>query len=277
MLSKKQVAILPNVITALGLSFGLFVIFKAVLPLEHGSIYRLLHTSALLLLFTALADFIDGAVARLVKGESEFGILFDSLADAISFGVAPAILVLRAIPIQPRTPLSFLVIGGAMVYALCGILRLVRFTVHTNPYRNELVDEAVQKKNFTGLPIPAGAGVVVSINLLLHSPIFLGIFPITLVQTAILLACTMIVTGLLMVSRLKFPSLKTFHVRIRSVSLILGAVIIALLLLYGILYFMPILFTILAIGYVGTGLTLSLIRFLAGKQAKVLEDYDIEE
>jgi len=274
---KKRVAILPNVVTAIGLSFGLFVIFKAVLPLEHGSVYRLLHTSALLLLITALADFIDGAVARLVKGESEFGILFDSLADAISFGVAPAILVLRAVPLQPRTPLSFFVVAGAMIFALCGILRLVRFTVHTNPYRNELIDDEVQKKNFTGLPIPAGAGVVVSLNLLLHSPIFLSVCPITLIQTAVILACTMTITGLLMVSRLRFPSLKTFHIRVRSVSLILGAVIIALLLLYGILYFTPILFTILAVGYVCTGLALSLIRFIAGKKTSVLQDYDMDD
>lgn len=274
---KKRVSILPNVITAVGLSFGLFVIFKAVLPLEHGSIYKLLHTSALLLLFTALADFIDGAVARLIKGESEFGILFDSLADAISFGVAPVILVLRSVPLLPKTPLSFLIVAGAMIYALCGILRLVRFTVHTNPYRNELIDEAVQKKNFIGLPIPAGAGVIVSLNLLLHSPLFLSVFPVNLTQTAIILACAMIITGLLMVSRLKFPSLKTFHIRVRSVSLILGAVIIALLLLYGILYFMPILFSLLAIGYVCMGLVLSLVRYITGKKVKVLEDYDIEE
>ncbi len=276
MTTKNKVAILPNVITALGLAFGLFVIFKAILPLENGSLYTLLHTSALLLLVTALADFIDGAVARLVKGESEFGILFDSLADAISFGVAPTVLVLRAIPVQPRTPLSFFLVAAAMIYALCGILRLVRFTVHTNPYRNELIEEHVQKSNFTGLPIPAGASLVISLNLLFHSPFFLSWCSMGLVSRGIAIGVIMLLTGFLMVSRIKFPSLKTFHVRVRSISLIIGAVMSALVLLYGVLYFMPLLFALLSVGYVVSGITLSFIKYLAGKKTKVLQDYDID-
>ena len=87
----KRVYLVPNLITAFSLACGLFVIFK-VNMLEPGSgDYEVVYASALLLLLAAVADFLDGAVARAFHAESEFGFVFDSLADAISFGVAPSV------------------------------------------------------------------------------------------------------------------------------------------------------------------------------------------
>ena len=85
----RRVYIIPNIITAFALACGLFVIFK-VNMLEPGSgNYQVLHTSILLLLLAAFADVMDGALARAMHAESEFGFIFYSLADAVSFGFAP--------------------------------------------------------------------------------------------------------------------------------------------------------------------------------------------
>ena len=74
----------PQYITAFGLACGLFVIFKINMVEPGSGIYTVLNTSALLLLVAAFADLLDGAVARAFHAESEFGVMFDSLADAIS-------------------------------------------------------------------------------------------------------------------------------------------------------------------------------------------------
>lgn len=273
----KNVALIPNSITAIGLAVGLFVIFRANMATQERNMYVLLHSSALLLLVVALADFIDGAVARLVKGESEFGVLFDSLCDGISFGVAPSVLLLKSLHMPTGTVLSFFTIASAMVFTMCGIYRLVRFTVCTNPYRNEFLEQHTQKKNFTGLPIPAAASAVVSANLFLLSPYVEALHPLSKETIAGILICLFFLCGMLMISRLKFPSLKTLKVRVRSATLLISSVFIALCLMYGILYFFPILFALLSLGYITVGLFLSCVRFVIGRRSSVLEDYDMEE
>src|SRR5579864_4741083 len=125
----KRVSLVPNLVTAFGLVCSLFVIFK-INMIEPGSgDYEVVLTSALLLMVAALADFVDGALARVLRVESEFGFVFDTLADAVSFGVAPSVLLLKTLSLQQNTVLSFFAATGAMIYSLCGVLRLVRFNV----------------------------------------------------------------------------------------------------------------------------------------------------
>src|ERR1700722_5210603 len=114
----KRVHLLPNVITAFGLSCGLFVIFKMNMTEVGAANYQVLAATTGILLLAALADLLDGAVARAMKAESEFGGLFDSLADAISFGVAPSIIVLKSLSISPGTELSFFLTTAAMVFSV---------------------------------------------------------------------------------------------------------------------------------------------------------------
>ena len=103
----KRVYLVPNIITAFSLACGLFVIFK-INMLEPGSgDYEVVQTSAFLLLVAALADFVDGALARAIHAESEFGFVFDCLADAVSFGVAPSVLMLKTLSLEQGTFLSF--------------------------------------------------------------------------------------------------------------------------------------------------------------------------
>src|SRR5882762_4168659 len=103
----KRKAIVPNVFTAFSLSCGLFVIFKMNM-LQPGTVsYQTILISVCILLLAAVLDFMDGAIARAMKAESEFGGVFDSMADAITFGVAPCALILKTLSVQPGTLLSF--------------------------------------------------------------------------------------------------------------------------------------------------------------------------
>jgi CDP-diacylglycerol--serine O-phosphatidyltransferase len=272
----KRVYLVPNIVTAFGLACGLFVIFK-INMLEPGSgDYDVVRTSAILLMVAGFADFIDGALARAIHAESEFGFVFDSLADAISFGVAPAVLMLKTLSLQQGTFLSFFGATAAMIYALCGVLRLVRFSVRSTEAKGNVELQTAQKKNFTGLPIPAAAAAAVSANLFLLSPLLHRWFDVSSVDRAIALICVMTALGYLMVCRLKFPSLKMLQFRIPSFHLAFLAVIVAVFILYGILYFFAEVMTLLSWGYVALALVLSVIRLIAGKKSKTLEDFEPE-
>lgn len=272
----KRVYLLPNLVTAFSLACGLFVIFK-VNMLEPGSgDFDVLKTSALILLVAAFADFFDGALARILKAESEFGVVFDTLADSISFGVAPSVLLLKVLSLEQGTPLSFLAATGCMVYSLCGVLRLVRFNVKANEAKGNEAMALAQKKHFTGLPIPAGAAAAVSANLFLHYPLVEKWFPLESTTRAIILAVSMIVIGYLMVCRLKFPSIKALHFRIPSFHLAFLTVVVAVMFLYGMLYLFPFILAAFSWSYVIIGLILALIRFIAGKKSKTLEEYEPE-
>jgi CDP-diacylglycerol--serine O-phosphatidyltransferase len=263
-------------ITAFGLACGLFVIFK-VNMIEPGSGYfQVMMTSSLFLLLAAFADFVDGAVARALHAESPFGVAFDSLADAISFGVAPSVLVLKSLSLQQGTVLSFLAATGVMIYSLCGVLRLVRFNVQTESAKEDQKKKDEQKKHFTGLPIPAAAAAAISLTLLLLSqyPKFIGAMEGT--TRAIILSVMMVILGYFMVSRWKFPSLKFLHFRVASFHLVWLTVVIAVFIFYGFLYYFPFVLTLISWGYILLAITLTIIRKIAGRKSKTLEDFEPE-
>ncbi|MFS8563753.1 MAG: CDP-alcohol phosphatidyltransferase family protein [Rhabdochlamydiaceae bacterium] len=274
---KKQVYLIPNAITAFGLACGLFVIFKVNMVEPGAGNYHVLFVSILILLLAAVADFLDGAVARIFRAESEFGFVFDSLSDAISFGVAPSVLFLKSLPTEQGSGLSFFALVGAIIYSICGVLRLVRFNVRASQVKGNKEEEAAQKKNFTGVPIPAAAIAAVALNLFLASPFAVSWFGWTEDVRAITLACAMIMLGFLMVCRWKFPSLKALHFRVPSFGLVLMTVIGGIFLIYGVLHFFAVMLLGLTWGYILLGLTLSLIRLIAGKRSKTLQDFEPEE
>ncbi len=273
----RKINLVPNMITAFSLACGLFVIFKLNIVEPGTNTYQLLHSSVVLLLLAGIADLLDGAVARAMNAESEFGVMFDSLADAVSFGVAPSVLMLKNLSLEQGTGLSFFAVIGAMLFSLCGILRLVRFNVKTAESKGNAALMADQKKNFTGLPIPAAALAAVSMNLLLASPLMDKFFPITEECKAILLTVVMIVLGFFMVSRWKFPSLKVLHFRMSSFYLVFLTAVLALFVLYGIFYFLPVILAVMTWGYIVLGWVLSIIRLIAGKKSKTLEDFEPEQ
>jgi CDP-diacylglycerol---serine O-phosphatidyltransferase len=273
----RQVYLIPNIITAFALSCGLFVIFKVNMVEPGSGLFHVLNVSALLLLVAAFADLLDGAVARAIGAESEFGVVFDSLADAVSFGVAPSVLLLKALSLEPGTGLSFYAMLGCMLYSICGVLRLVRFNVKTAEVKGNSGVLAAQKKHFTGLPIPASALAAVSANLLLSSPFMESFFPLSQEMKAIFLSTIMIILGYFMVSRWKFPSSKALHFRVPSFQLVFLTVILAIFIIYGVLYFLPVMLAVVTWGYILLAWILSLIRLIAGKKSKTLEDFEPEQ
>lgn len=272
----KRIYLLPNIITAFGLSCGLFAIFKTSMIETGAATYQTLVASAGILLLAAFADLLDGAVARAMKAESDFGGLFDCLADAITFGVAPSIIVLKSLSAFPGTAMSFFLTTAAMVYSVCGVLRLVRFSIIAQKAKDDNVLRDANKKNFTGLPIPAAAAAIVSSNLILVSDELLGLFTISQSARSWLMIFVLIVIGYLMICRLKFPSFKSLRVRVASFQLVFFTVICAVILFYGLLHHFAVVFFAGSWAYVIVALILSLIRFINGKKSKTLEDFEPE-
>ena len=168
----------------------------------------------------AFADLLDGAIARAMKAESEFGGIFDCLADAISFGVAPSVIVLKSLSVFPGTKLSFLITTAAIIFSLCGVLRLVRFNVNALEAKSNAQLAQANKKHFTGLPIPAAAASAVSLNLFLFSDDFRSLMPLSQTTETWILSLALILLGYCMISRWKFPSIKTLEIRVASFRIV---------------------------------------------------------
>lgn len=159
---QKVFAVLPTLLTLCNAAcgFGAITIAAKVGPEKIGG-PELLITAAQLIFLAMLFDMLDGSAARLTNQTSDFGAQLDSLCDAISFGVAPAFILLQlanpehrflmpnSIPFSPR-----LLWAIAVLFMACAILRLARFNVES--------DEDDSHEYFSGLPSPAAAGVVAS-------------------------------------------------------------------------------------------------------------------
>jgi len=245
-------------------------------PIGQASVEVVLAATGILLL-GALADLLDGAVARVMNAESEFGGIFDSLADAITFGVAPSVVVLKSLSLAPGSRMSFIATSGAMIFSVCGILRLARFGVMASQSKNDAVIENSFKKMFTGLPIPAAALAAISMNLMLISEEFRYCCELSEKAHAIILFFTMIVLGYFMVSRWKFPSFKNLQLQVSSFRIVFMTVIATVCLFYGILNHFVVVFFVFSWLYIVIAWTLSLIRIMAGKKSSTLKEFEPEE
>ena len=218
----KYIAVLPSFITLINGACGFFAIVFAsrspvlgyTLPFLRRANVTSLSMAGYMILLAMIADLLDGRVARLTRTTSSFGGQLDSLSDAISFGVAPAFIMLKLTEVHLDNLkieyLRFSILLGrgiffaAILYVVCAIVRLARFNVENEE------DEAAHM-NFSGLPSPAGAGVVVSL-VILHQQFLNGavyqtqefnrIFEI--VSLSVFPAITLL-AGILMVSRVYYP------------------------------------------------------------------------
>lgn len=270
----KKIALLPNVITAFGLSCGLFVIFKMNMTGVGEVNSQILNAVTGILLIATFADLLDGAIARAIKAESYFGGLFDSLADAISFGVAPCVIILKSLSVVPGTKLSFFVTIAAIIFSLCGVLRLVRFNVHALEAKKDSDLAKAQKKHFTGLPIPAAAAAAISLNLFIFSDDFRSFASLSPTSEAWILSLALCLLGYCMISRWKFPSIKTLEIRVASFQTVFFTVLAAVLIFFGILHYFALVFVALAWGYVFIAWTIAIIRKIAGRKSKTLEEFE---
>jgi CDP-diacylglycerol---serine O-phosphatidyltransferase len=269
----KKIHLLPNMITAFSLCCGLFVIFKMCLFDMGDTPYHSITAAAGILMVAAFADLLDGAIARAMNAQSEFGGFFDSLADSISFGVAPSVVILKTLHLAPKSELAFLLITAAMVYSTCGVLRLVRYSV-TSIYQKDEESVIANKKNFTGLPIPAAAAAVISGALLLVSGDFHSLYPITDQGRAWVIFVMLIVIGYFMISRWKFPSLRTLRIRVASFQSVFLSALSAVFIFYGIFHHFALVFAFVSWLYIAIAWTLSIVRLISGKKSQTLVDFE---
>ena len=257
----QKVRFLPNIITAFGLACGLFIVFKV--NMTGLGTYELLYRMTMVLLLAAVADLLDGVIARAMKATSDFGFAFDSLSDAISFGVAPSILFLKSFTIEQGSPEAFIAMACAMIYTVCGVLRLVRFGVTAHSAR----DDSPLRGVFIGLPIPAGAMSVVAPNLLLVSPWMAARYPVSDVTRFIILSILMLVVAYLMISKWRFPSVKSWRFH-PSFSWTFGWIFIVSFVLFGLFHYFSLLLVIISWGYIFFCLGWNMLRKVRRKPVR---------
>ncbi len=201
---RRGVYVLPNLIT----SGSLFAGFYSIASTYTGQF----ETAAIAIIAGAILDGLDGRVARMTRTTTKFGVEYDSLADLVTFGVAPAFLV-YGWALSPYGRWGWL---AAFLYLVCGALRLARFNVQIN---------TVEKGKFNGLPIPAAATFVAATILLYYYLGGSGRFK----HVAVLLS--IYVLAFLMVSTVKFNSFKDLEpFRRRPFNTLLVFLFLALLL-----------------------------------------------
>lgn len=199
--------ILPNAFTVSSIFCGMYAIWHGLTGNTPESLYE----SAIAVFFAGFFDTFDGRVARITKTQSEFGVQLDSLADVISFGIAPALLVYKW-ALLPLGSIGFL---GVFFYAACGAIRLARFNVMA-------ARDNGSGEYFTGLPIPLGASVLIA-SLIAHIKLFDG----SAVKHPEWILALVILMGLLMVSTVPYWTFKNSkpdrQTAILAFSLVLGA------------------------------------------------------
>jgi CDP-diacylglycerol--serine O-phosphatidyltransferase len=212
---------IPSSVTLLGILFGMLAILLAA---TDG------YAAGLAIIGAALCDMVDGRLARMTGTQSTFGAELDSLADIVSFGLAPSMLIYHH---AAGDELSWPWLLGAFAFVACGALRLARFNV----------DPGDRKDRFRGLPIPAAALLLASLVMAAQE---LGRPELARPEIA---AGVLALAAAGMVSPLPFPSYKAFQSRVAHVSFYVmvaaglsllviggpgGAVLFALLVIYAV-------------------------------------------
>jgi CDP-diacylglycerol--serine O-phosphatidyltransferase len=217
---KLKIYFLPNLLTAGNLFCGFVALTKIVeADLSTGN-FQQIKVALGFILLACIFDLFDGRVARMGGVESPFGREFDSLADLISFGAAPAFLVHRIVlrdVFEGHPELGWFI---ASVYLICGAFRLARFNCLSAANQT-----GGGGKEFLGFPIPSAAGLVASLTLLI---IQLNEKDRSLGRWGYLLAVVLVFLSAMMVSTVKYPSFKSLG--LRSTSTFAKAIVAALFL-----------------------------------------------
>lgn len=227
---RRGLYVLPSIFTGGNIALGFYAITQSMhaTATDFGAFDR----AAIAIAFALPFDALDGRIARMTNTVSDFGRELDSLADVITFGVAPAILAytwgFRMLP-EPlvhhhlHQRLMALGLVAAFLFLICGACRLARFNVTANPKPSN--PGRPGRRYFVGMPIPAAAGVVASV---VHC--FNG-SPIDNPWIALVWLCLLLFTGFLMVSRWRFWSGKEITlVDKQPVRLLVLLVLMAVLL-----------------------------------------------
>jgi CDP-diacylglycerol--serine O-phosphatidyltransferase len=190
--------IIPNIVTGINMFFG----FLSIVMASKGDFEK----AGLFILLAIISDGADGKIARMLNGFSDFGKEFDSFSDAISFGIAPSILIYSIL--KDTNAMKELIVPVSFLFLLCAILRLVKFNITTIPSK--------EKADFIGMPTPTAAGIISSYVVFMYKVFgeirYINIFLVLSVL------CPM-----MMISTVRFKSiLKTFKLKNIWVISILG-------------------------------------------------------
>jgi CDP-diacylglycerol---serine O-phosphatidyltransferase len=235
-----KIYFLPNLMTAGNLFCG-FVALTKIVQADLSSAAWIYDIRAALgfILLACIFDLLDGRMARWGGHESPFGREFDSLADIISFGAAPAFLVHRIVLKDVFAGMPEVGWFIASAYLICGALRLARFNCLA------AMPNSTASKEFMGFPIPAAAGLVSSITL------FLLWFEEHEFQKGFwryLLPLLMVFLSVMMVSKVRYPSFKSINLKTRRnfTKTVIGVLVVGVIVVLRerILYFvLPLFFT----------------------------------
>jgi CDP-diacylglycerol--serine O-phosphatidyltransferase len=237
---KLKIYFLPNLLTAGNLFCGFVALTRIVEANIDMGDYSQIKIALGFILLACIFDLFDGRVARMGGHESPFGREFDSLADLISFGAAPAFLVHRVVLHDVFTG-DYQEVGWfiASIYLLCGAFRLARFNCLS------AMNAPGAGKDFLGFPIPSAAGLVASLTLFI---IKLNEKEKDLGRWAYLLPVVLVFLSAMMVSEVRYPSFKSLGLRSTTTFLkvVIGAIFLGCLLILRdkiIYYVLPLFFT----------------------------------
>jgi CDP-diacylglycerol--serine O-phosphatidyltransferase len=229
----KGMYILPSLFTTANVAFG----YYAILEVMHASAIDFWHldNAAKAIGFAVLFDGLDGRIARMTGTSSDFGRELDSLADVITFGVAPAMLAwtwgFHLMPpvflSQGQWHIKLTQLGAiaSFLFLIAGASRLARFNIASNPQPSN--PGRPGKKYFVGMPIPAGAGVIAAV---VH---FTAGEPLAAAYTALAWSVMVTTVGYLMVSTWRFYSFKDIDFRSRHPF----RLVVVLAALFGLIFF----------------------------------------
>ena len=201
---RRTVFILPSLFTVGNIFCG----YYAILSTTQGSYEHAAYAIGIAIIL----DVIDGRIARLTNSSTDFGLQLDSLADVISFGIAPSVLALEwgLSAVDPR--LAWM---AAFTFTICGAMRLARYNV-----------QAEGLKHFVGLPIPAGGGTIAAIVHFVKDPVANPI-------GAYLMVVIVFILAFLMISTIRYSSLKQWTIGRKShLSILVIALMVALIFNY---------------------------------------------
>jgi len=223
---RKGMFVLPSLFTSLNIAAGYYAVSQTIMasPTEP----RRFDYAAMAIGFAVLFDGLDGRIARMTNTTSDFGRELDSLADVITFGVAPAVLawmwgfryLTETINSDFRMKLIQLGAIATFLFLVAGASRLARFNIQKNPQPSNPGKPG--RKYFVGMPIPAGAGVIAAV---VH---FTTGQPLTSWWESVIWIGLVMATGFLMVSTWRFYSFKDIDLRhqhpFRNIILIGGLI-----------------------------------------------------
>lgn len=239
---KKGLYLIPSVFTAANIGMGFYAVMAAARgfqfigtgvdqDLVRASAY--LDNAAMAIGWAVLFDMLDGRIARMTKTTTEIGVQLDSIADVVTFGLAPAVLAYvwgYGATLQEGSDLHRLAWFLSFMYLMCGAFRLARFNVQSS--RPRILAEGtikVDKKSFVGLPIPVAGGLIAALIHFKPQPLITyGVDRARLYSVLLMLLVGAL--SILMVSTLRFSSFKTVGTRRRSMRTSMVVVAVGMLI-----------------------------------------------